>query len=433
MLHAKNRLRWASVLLVLMFISYIAHLVWAAVPLWLSGISTWLALVLILSSLALKPFRQFFTLTGIGLILFGLGVWRGADFQWQALVLQNNGLINLLYGVSFLRLLALANPTPPPALPVGKAAFLQTLFGVHFLGAVINMSILVLMAERLQQQRALTKTAVTVLTRGFSMAAFWSPFFAAMAVALSYAPQAHLPTVVSYGLGLMSLGMLLTLSELGGWRLHKVADFQGYPLHWRNLRIPALLALAVFVLHYQWSNVPVIVLVSSTALLLSVLYAYSRQGKAATALIRTHITQSPQRMARELSLFLGAGILSLGVQVLFSTLHHWHPFSHFGALQASILLAIAIVISILGVHPVVSIALLSNIVQPLQPDPTTLAIVCLSVWSLGVVASPFSGVNTVLGSQFQVKARDLVQGNIRYVVLMWLCVSVLLVLQQYYG
>jgi hypothetical protein len=431
MLHANNRLKLASGLLVLMLLSYIAHLVAAAVPLWFSGLSTWCALLLILSSLPLSAFKQFFALFGIGVGLLGIGLARGADFHWQDLVLQNNGLINLLYGVSFLRVLALANPAPPAALPVGKTAFLQTLFGVHLLGAVINMSILVLMAERLQQQHALSKTAVTVLTRGFSMAAFWSPFFAAMAIALTYAPQAHLPTVVAYGLGLMSLGMLLTIGELGGWRLHKVADFQGYPLHWRNLIVPSFLALAVFVLHYVWPSIPVIIIVSGTALLLSVCYAYVRQGSAASALIKTHIAQSPRRMARELALFLGAGILSLGVQVLFSTLNHWHPLTQFGALQASGLLAIAILVSILGVHPVVSIAVLSNLVQPLHPNPTTLAIVCLSIWSLGVVASPFSGVNTVLGSQFQVKARDLIQGNLLYVLLMWLCVSLVLFIQQH--
>jgi hypothetical protein len=135
-------------------------------------------------------------------------------------------------------------------------------------------------------------------------------------------------------------------------------------------------------------------------------------------------------MARELALFLGAGILSLGVQVLLSTLQQWHPLTQFGALQASLLLAIAILISIAGVHPVVSIAVLSNLVQPLHPDPTMLALVCLSVWSLGVVASPFSGVNTVLGSQFQVKARELIQGNIRYVIIMWVCVSLLLFIKS---
>lgn len=219
--------------------------------------------------------------------------------------------------------------------------------------------------------------------------------------------------------------MLITLVELGGYKLDEVENFRGYPVHLSSLIVPSLLAIAVLVLHYALPTIPVLTIISITAIVLSIGFVIYKQPLQAVTIINTHVFTSAQRMARELSLFMGAGVLSIGVQVLFSTLHEWHPLNSFGGWQASLVLAIAIVVSITGVHPVVSIAVIGTLVQPLHPDPTVLAIVCLSIWSLGVVASPFSGVNTVLGSQFQVKAMDLISGNIRYVMIMWLCISAL--------
>lgn len=415
----------ASLLLILMALSNVVHVIFPAFPLWISGVSTWLALGLIIFRAPRQPFTQFFALSGVGLILLLIAYWRGAHLVWSDIVLQNNGLVCLLYGVGFLRLITLATQDKNQTLPQGKLAFLQTLLGVHLLGAVINMSILVLMAERLYLNQALTKQAVIVLTRGFSTAAYWSPFFAAMAVALSYAPNANLMTILVYGMALASLALSITILELGGFKLDKVKDFRGYPVHLSSLTIPALLAITVLILHKFLPTLPVLTVIGSTAVILSISFTCYKQRQKAITLIKTHITHSGQRMARELSLFMGAGLLSIGVQLFFNTLTNWHPFTTFSAWQFSGLLAITIIISIIGVHPVVSIAVIASLLQPLHPDPTLLAILCLSIWSLGVVASPFSGVNTVLGSQFQIKAYDLINGNRLYVSIMWLNVTLL--------
>jgi hypothetical protein len=296
--------------------------------------------------------------------------------------------------------------------------------GVHLLGAVINISILVLMAERLRVSGALNRQAVVVLSRGFSVAAFWSPFFAAMAVALTYAPGAQLYPVVLTGLGLMFVAVLVSVLELGGLRLHKVADFRGYPLHFASVVIPLLLAVSVMVLHEWLPVVPVLMVVSMTSVLLTVIFLWAKRPQAAQQQLVAHVLSSGSRMARELSLFLGAGLLSIGVQTLSGTFG-WQPFSHFGGLQASLALAVAILVSLTGVHPVVSVSVLGSLLTPLHVNPNMLAVLFLCFWSLGVVASPFSGLNTILRSQFDASGMDVFTGNIRYVVLMWGVVSLL--------
>ncbi len=409
---------FASLLLACMALSSVLHLFVPVLPLWVSGLCGWLALVLLLlPSPTLRPFTQFFALSIAGLcLLLGAGL-RGAPLHFTDILLQNNGLLVMLYCVGFLRLIA-SEQAKPETLPRGKSAFLQTLMGVHVLGAVINMSVLVLMAERLHAQQALGKQATIVLNRGFSMAAFWSPFFAAMAVALTYAPGAQLHPVVLTGLGLMAIAMLISVVEIGGLRLQQVAEFRGYPLHFASLIIPALLAVTVLVLHVILPTVPVLSVVSVTSVVLSMAYLCVTDLPTAKARLVTHMTGSGSRMVREMSLFLGAGLLSVGVQSLFSTLT-WQPFQTFGGWQAGLTLAVVLLVSLLGVHPVVSIAVLGSLLAPLHVDPNLLAVFFLCIWSIGVVASPFSGVNTVLRSQFEISGMDLVKGNALYVVLMW--------------
>lgn len=415
----------ASLLLLGMALGSVLHLLAPSVPLWISGLCGWAALALVLiTSRSLRPFTQFFFLAAGGLLLLLWGGIRGAELSLPNILLQNNGLLVMLYCVGFLRLIAAGEETTEETLPRGRLAFLQTLLGVHVLGAVINMSVLVLMAERLQAQQALGKQATLVLNRGFSMAAFWSPFFAAMAVALTYAPGAHLHPVVLTGLGLMVIAIVISVVEIGGLRLQKVADFRGYPLHFSSLIIPALLAITVLVLHVFLPDVPVLMVVSITSAVLTVAFLWLSRPQVAKQRLVAHVLGSGTRMAREMSLFLGAGLLSAGVQTVFSTFS-WQPFSTFGGVQASLTLGVVLVVSLFGVHPVVSIAVLGSILAPLHINPDRLAILFLCIWSLGVVASPFSGVNTVLRSQFEVSGMDLVKGNALYVLLMWGVVSVL--------
>lgn len=415
----------ASVCLLGMALGSVLHLLVPAVPLWISGLCGWSALVfMLLGSRSLRPFTQFFLLAGAGVSLLVWGILRGGHVSTTDILLQNNGLLVMLYCVGFLRLIAAGEDAANESLPQGKKAFLQTLLGVHLLGAVINISILILMAERLRASGALHKQAAVVLSRGFSIAAYWSPFFAAMAVALTYAPGAHLYPVVLTGLGLMVVSLLVTILELGGLRLHKVTEFRGYPLHFASVIIPLLLAVSVMVLHAWLPAVPVLMEVSITSVVLTVLFLWVKRPQYVRRELAAHIQAGGSRMAREVALFLGAGLLSVGVQTLSATFD-WQPFSHFGGLQASLALAAAILVSLFGVHPVVSVSVLGSLLTGLSVDADMLAVLFLCFWSLGVVASPFSGLNTILRSQFDVSGMALFKGNIRYVLLMWLVVSLL--------
>jgi hypothetical protein len=79
--------------------------------------------------------------------------------------------------VQFLQLVAIPKDEVNEELPTGKKAFIRTYLGVHFFGSVINLSSILLVADRLVSRNPLSQQQQVLLTRAFSSAANWSPFF----------------------------------------------------------------------------------------------------------------------------------------------------------------------------------------------------------------------------------------------------------------
>ena len=91
---------------------------------------------------------QVFLIVALGLVLGFAGEWRGAPVSLEQALGQNQPILAMLAAVSFLKLL---NRPADAAeeLPRGRGAFLRTLIGVHLFGAAINITALVITADRL--------------------------------------------------------------------------------------------------------------------------------------------------------------------------------------------------------------------------------------------------------------------------------------------
>ena len=399
------------------------HVLIPAFPAWVGGVAGWLALLLVLLQHPWRQFGQFFALAGVGSLLLLWSHSQGRPFHITELLQQNISLLVMLFGVSFLRLVAIPEQLARQPLPLGRLAFFKTLLGVHVLGAVINLSIIVLMMGRYQHKQVLGRNTVSLLGQGFSAAALWSPFFAAMGVALTHAPQASLYSVIAYGLCLNVLALGLITLLAGGWRLQKLADFPGFPMQAGNLLVPVTLAVLVLILHGLFPGITVLALVSLLAILLTLLMLLRDPRPDGWQPLWNHLLGSSSRMSRELALFLGAGILALGLQSVLLQVGVLPWLQAFNGPTIAVLLALAILVSLIGVHPVISISVLGPLLLPLQPDHNLLAVMFLVIWSLGVVASPFSGMNVMLRSQFPLSGRELFRWNIGYVLIMWVLIS----------
>jgi hypothetical protein len=67
-----------------------------------------------------------------------------------------------------------------------------------------------------------------------------------------------------------------------------------------------------------------------------------------------------------------------------------------------------------GYHAVITIAMASAWLAPLQPEPTLLALVFVQSWAIGLAAGPMSGIHLALQGRYGLSAAQLARANVRY-------------------
>jgi hypothetical protein len=411
-----NRRAYAAFLLTLLALSAALAGANQGLPLWPAGIAAWSAGALLWPQITRAQQKQSLWLAGIGLVGFALTIALGGRPMWVNLLTQNSALLGMLVSISFLQMLA-----PPPdresSLPRGKGALWRTIIGVHLLGSVINLSAVFIMAERIGPRGKPTQTQAIALVRAFLAAATWSPFFAATAVALTYAPGAdafHLALIGGAFAGvLLVLGGRDILRQMG----NDAAGFIGYPLRPSALYVPVMLAVLVGAGHGFFPEWTALSIISIASLLVVCVLSVLRKGliSGCQAITRQANLRLPN-MAGEVILFLAAGTLASGLTSLIGTGEIWVPFTRFGALEASAVLALMILLAIIGVHTVISITMVGSWLAPLHPEPLLLALVFVQSWAIGLAAGPMSGINLAIQGRYGISSSLLAKLNLRYCV-----------------
>lgn len=394
----------------------IAASVMPGISLLLAGVLGWTASLLLNDRLAGRQRRQSGWLIGLGLAGLLWGGFHGAPFNATQLLAGNQGLISLLAAVSFLRLVTrpeAANDDAPP--PRGRKALWRTLIGIHLFGAVINLSTVVILGDRMTTHGRLGKRRALALSRGFA-AAFWSPFFSAMAAALTYAPGARLSIVVLAGLPMAALALWLTVREIDPEDPTLGAPFIGYPMNFRALWIPGVLVAIVLTLHTLIPHWSILAIIALSAPLLTIIILIAQQRRGAGMSLKAHIEKGLASTVNELALFLAAGVLAAGLTSLTHAFGDWLPFDQFGATQAGLILIAMVGVAALGVHPVITIAAFGVWLAPLHPEPNLLAITLLMAWAIGVPANPLSGLHLMMQGRYGIDGYAFLYWNRVYVL-----------------
>jgi hypothetical protein len=379
------------------------------VPRAVPGALFWVAGLLLAAQVVGRQRTQTLLMLGVGVVGLGYAWLSGGLPHWERALSSNQALLAMLAGVSFLRMISLPEVDAGEPDPRGRAALWRTLLGVHLFGSVINLSAVMILGDRQSRRQPMTPLQASVLSRGFALAAHWSPFFAAMGIALSNAPGAELLTLSTIGLPLAALGLLTAAWQLARWP--GVDDYVGYPMHFGALWIPALLAVLVLTAHRLLPAVPILSLISGTALLLTLVVLAARAGAPALPRFLDHVRAGLPRMSGELVLFLAAGVLAAGIGSAVQTSGWTLDLLEFGATEASVLLLMMVAVSAAGVHPVISIATAHGILAPLAPDPNLLGITYLMSWAAGVSSSPLSGMHLAMQGRFGIDARGFLRWN----------------------
>jgi hypothetical protein len=381
-----------------------------------AGITFWLAGLLLAPRVVGLQRIQTLLMLAIGCAGLLYAWTNGGEPQWSKVLVANQALLAMLAGVSFLRLVTLPQSAADELDPRGPGALRRTLMGVHLFGSVINLSAVMILGDRQSRRQPLAPLQATVLSRGFSLAAHWSPFFAAMGVALSNSPGAQLPVLSSVGLPVAALGLALTASQLS--RRADAQAYVGYPMHFAALWIPGLLAFLVLLFHLSAPSIPILTLISGLAVLLTLGVLLARTRERAATRFFGHVREGLPRMSGELLLFLAAGVLAAGIGSLVQSTGWGLQLSGFGATEASLMLLLMVGLSVVGVHPVISIATAHGLLTPLAPDPNLVGITYLMAWAQGVAISPLSGMHLGMQGRFGIDPRGFLRWNGSYTLAM---------------
>lgn len=379
-----------------------------------AGLAAWLALILGWPEISRRTRIQSGALITLGATAMAWGFMRGVTPDLIRAISAYTGLIALLIGVSFLQMVTMRPDSENQPLPRGPRAFRSTLVGVHLFGTIINMSAALIVADRINVGGRLTPRQTVLLVRALTMAAFWSPFFGAMAAALVFAPKANLALLMLCGIPLAAIGLLVTWLGIGR---SATPQFIGFPIRYDSLRIPALLAVAVVLLHLIYPDIPVLALISILGPAVSIVILLPR-GRYGRRLLHTHVVQDLPRMGNEVALFLSAGVLAAGLGSILAATGDWLPFDRYGPLEIWLTLTTMGVLGAVGVHSVISAAALATLLAPLTPNPTVLAMTFLCGWAVGTAMNPMSGIALALQGRYGVNSFSIPRLNGPYGLIM---------------
>ncbi|TDW29429.1 hypothetical protein [Cryobacterium psychrophilum] len=348
---------------------------------------------------------------GVAALLVAIGL--GGRVDAGDVLSVNQDLIGMLTAVSFLRLIT---PVSPPTLTRlhGRMAVARTALTTHLLGSVINIGVVSIVGDNLRGRGPLRLADAALLSRSFSAAAFWSPFWAAGAAATALVPGANALVLIVVGLSMATVAVLLSLWDVFHLLGEDLRGYRGYALSWALMRIPLALVALVIVVHriFPLASVPRIVLVSGLLVTLVGLIIVNRRT-ALRALAR-HARHDLPTLRGEVTLFASAGVLAVGLRVLFPLLDLELPLSTFTVAVAWASMLVMILLALVGVHPVVSVAIVAALVIPLHPDPTLFTLAACIGWGTGTAVGPITGLTMLLNSRYGIESLALTRQNLVY-------------------
>ncbi|GAB2726547.1 hypothetical protein [Halomonas garicola] len=387
----------------------------------------WLAVVLLWRDIPTRSRRQAAVLIVLGVaMLLAARLGYGARVYWPGIITRNAFVVVMLVGVSFIALIgSQGNRGAPGKRVTGTGGVLRSWAGVHFLGTILNLSAVFMVGDRLSRREPLSTPQLLALNRGLSSAALWSPFFASMGVMIALTPDMQYGYVALAGFPLAMCAGLFTALELS--RRFDLDDVEGFSLAPKSLLMPLCMAALVMLFHF-WLTPRLSIVSIITFLLPSVaLAANLPKGPRYTGYrIYQHAMTRLPAMRGEISLFLAAGLFTLGLSTLVdaATQEEWTLFARFGMPQAMASFVVIVLSAMIGLHPIIGVSTLASILTLEGNAQTLYAFVGLAAWGVGTAVGPLSGINLSLQGRYGISGYRMMKHNLGYAGVMSLLVLI---------
>ena len=368
----------------------------------------------------------------------GFGIWawwETGQLNLMSLLDEHIKLAMLLTAVSFIRL---ATKVHAGGKNTGFKSFAATFGGMHLFSSVANFSSLFLFGDQVRKTQSngaqLNPLSYRLLTRGFSLAIFWSPFLSMIPLILELVPGVEMGKVYPWALTIVAFGFLLTLAEARWRNDDELTTYQGYPITLSSLALPVLLIATLLLVHQLLPDLPMLVVISTVAVAIPLIWLLVLKGAGETTQkVQTHIREQLPNTRPEISLFLAAGFLAAGVKACIAAGLIHSPFGDTNALVAASVMLLIFVISSLGIHQFALVAIFAGLMAHNTVTPHLMAIAYMMGVSLAMSGSLFSGVNIIIHNQFKVPNRAMLRDNMPYSIIMLLFATGILFIMEANG
>jgi hypothetical protein len=378
-----------------------------------AGATTLVAMVVGVLGLPRAQRLLAFVLIAVGVCALVVAVLLGDRPAVSQLLTLNQTLIGMLTAVSFVRLITGDGGVHRPRL-TGVLAVWRTAVIVQLLGAVINISAVTLVGDRLRDKGKLFMSDALLLSRAYSPGAFWSPFWGASAAALTYAIGADTGTLLICGgllaIGAFTISITMVVRAFGD----RLSEYHGYPLSARVLVLPITMACFVIGLHTTLPNLKLAVIVLIVSLVVPTVVLAFTKTRHLHRILGRHVTRGLMPMRGEAVLFTAAGVLSVGLGAVLDVVGFTVPGEYYTVWFAWFSVLAMILVALVGVHPIISIAAVASVLGPVISEPTLFALAGTIAWGTAAAVGPISGLNVFLAGRFGVSGFEVARRNFAY-------------------
>lgn len=403
-----------------------------------TAIATLLAWLFVLLEFHRMNARQRKPILFLGIASIGFSLWAwwaSGSIDIVALVSEHIKLVMLLIAVNFIRL---ATQLHSGTSLRGEKSFLATFTGMHFFSSVANFSSLLLIGDQIKDRKTegtqLSPLSYILLSRGFALAIFWSPFLSMIPLVLEQVPGVEMGRVYPWAILLVVIGLFVTWLESRYRHGEELAQYQGYPISRNSLMLPVILIATLIAAHYVFPDIPMVALVSMVAVAIPLLMNYSFNGVSeGTAKLKSQITEKLPTARPEISLFLMAGFLAASVKACIVADLIPSPFTETNATIAAVVMVLIFVIANFGVHQFALVAIFAGLLEHATSTPTLIAIAYMMSVSLAMSGSIFSGLSFIVGGQYKVSNSMMLKQNLPYSLIMLVVTIIVLYVMEAVG
>jgi hypothetical protein len=409
-----TRTKLAGLSLFIMTLLSIAAAVSPAVSPLATAFFAWLALLLSIDQLPRKMLIQASLMLSVGLGCMFWSLDELSQLPFEKMFSANHQLLAVIAAVSFLRLITKAGNGSDESLPFGKMAMLKTIWGLHLFSSIITLSAMMIFGSRIEKEATINRLHAIMFSRTFACGCFWSPFYVAIATALLYAPGSDLLILSLAGIPVTLFGLAITSWQF--MRDEEIESTAGFPVHADALTIPVALSVLLIVTHLLLPDFPVLSLISVLALLMTGILLLYQKRSAALTIYKNHIEADLPKINRELALFLAAGVMATGLSVFITSSDIALSVPEFTPLIGAIFIIVSTIISIFGVHPVITISVIGSLLSTTDFNPNLLGLCMMMMWGIGIVISPMSALNLTIQGRFGISSFSFLRWNAVFVL-----------------